>query len=455
MIRILAIAGIAIRNAVRSRIVIILLALLLAAIVGIPLTVKGDGTAAGHVQVLLRYSIGAAGLILSLATIWAGCAAVSLEIQDRQIQMVVTKPVYRWQIWIGKWLGLVVMNAVLLAFAGAVTYGLLLWTTRAGRLDDNENAKLQSEVLVARRVFEPERVNVDDDARREFDEAQAKGTLPQDVPASQVLEAIRRNLLRRTYSAGPGGTHRWRFAIPENTAAAGVVQLRFRFSSSDMSSDRVRGLWRVGREGESYRFAHEDENTPLGLHTFDVPAEALRGRGDLIVEYGNTHDRPVTVLFDPEDGLRLLAGAGSFPANYARALFALFCDLVFLSALGVAMGSLFSMPVASFAAFCVVLLMQTAGYIESLASEGVISSHAPEPSAASAFWNHFLTLLFRAMNRVLSPLRGADPFDLLADGILIGDRWLASVFAVRVVLYAGVLALLSVWILNRRELARA
>ena len=69
MTRILAIAGIAVRNAVRSRIVVILLAALLLAVVGIPLTIKGDGTVEGHIQILLRYSLGAATLLLSIATL--------------------------------------------------------------------------------------------------------------------------------------------------------------------------------------------------------------------------------------------------------------------------------------------------------------------------------------------------------------------------------------------------
>ena len=92
MNKILAIAGIAIRNAVRSRIVIILLGILLLVIVGLPLTVKGDGTIAGQVRVLLGYTLGLVSFILSLTTLWAGCAAVSLEIQERQIHLSSQSP---------------------------------------------------------------------------------------------------------------------------------------------------------------------------------------------------------------------------------------------------------------------------------------------------------------------------------------------------------------------------
>ena len=90
MRKVFAIAGIAIRSAIRSRVVLVLLALLLIAIVALPLTIKGDGTVTGAVQVLLRYTLGAVNIILSIATLWAGCAAISAEVQEHQIHLIVT-----------------------------------------------------------------------------------------------------------------------------------------------------------------------------------------------------------------------------------------------------------------------------------------------------------------------------------------------------------------------------
>ena len=450
MTRILAIAGIAVRNAVRSRIVIILLAALLLAVVGIPLSIKGDGTVEGHIQILLRYSLGAAALLLSIATLWAGCAAVSLEIQQRRIHLLLAKPVHRWQVWLGDWLGLMLMNAALLAVCGGVTYGMLRWTTRDTTLAPEERRRLHSEILTAHRLAQPAPAVVDDEVRREFEALKTRGPFPESVPESQVYEAVRRAVLSRTYSAGPGGRHTWRFPIPPDAAGGHAAILRFRFSTSDLATDRIRGVWRVGREGAAARYEYAEESAPLGLHSFEVPAAALEGSGDIVVEYGNTHERPVTVLFNPDDGLQLLLHGGSFAANYARAILLLLFQLAFLAALGVTMGSLFSMPVASFCGLCLVILLQAAGYIESLAGETEIIT---SPVAGRAFWNTFFHVFFRTAHRVLGPLRGPNPLDLLADGLLISNRWLATVLTVRVLLYGGLLALLSAWILNRREMA--
>ena len=64
------------------------------------------------------------------------------------MQVVATKPIARWQIWLGKWLGIVSLNAVLLAISGACVYGLLQW--RATKLPAAEQKVLRKQVLVAR-----------------------------------------------------------------------------------------------------------------------------------------------------------------------------------------------------------------------------------------------------------------------------------------------------------------
>lgn len=451
MRRVLAIAVIAIRNAVRSRIVVLMLALLLLVLVGLPLTVKSDGTVAGHVRLVLGYTLGFASLILGLAAVWAGCGAVSLEVQNRQIHLVVTKPVHRIQVWLGKWLGLLALNAALLAFAGAVTYGLLKWTTRADRLGPDEQVRLRQEILTARRGIAPVPADVEDEARRRLDEARAQGSVPPDMAESDALQAIRRNLLLRAFTVAPGETHRWEFPWPAHPPSREPLLFRFSFASSEISLEKVTGRWRIGRAGSApYEFA--EAHAPSVPHSFTVPAPAADGTGPLVVEYANVNPSPITVIFEPEGGLRLLVHERSFEANYLRALLVLFVNLAFLSALGVAAGSLFSMPVAAFTSFCGLLIIQAAAYVQSL---GTVEAHhhGPEPAHAPAFWTALLAAVLKAVTWVANPLHGPDPLGLLASGELITGAMLGHAVLVKGVLYSGVLALLSAWILNRREVA--
>ena len=452
MNKILAIAGIAIRNAVRSRIVIILLGILLMVIVGLPLTIKGDGTLAGQVRILLGYTLGLVSFVLSIATLWAGCAAVSLEIQERQLHLIVTKPVHRVQIWLGKWLGLLILNAALVAFSGAVVYGLLRWTTRPETLTSEQRTELRENTLVACTVLKPEPVNVDNAARAELGTLRANNILPPDVLESEVSKAIRQKLLLQAYSVPQGGTRQWTFDAPARVSAGHPLLFRFRFSGSSMGPEFVPGRWTVRRESGASAFQVTQTNTPGGTCLFKSPATAAVGGGKLIVEYENFSATPIVVSFDPEDGLKLYSYSGSFESNLVRALLAILFRLAFFAALGVTAGSLFSMPVASFVAICGLLMMQLSGYIQSIAGQDVIL-HSHGEANGPTIWDHFFGAVFKTFYAVIGPLQGPDSLELLTTGQLMSWAWLGSIFLVQVVVYGGILMLVSGWVLNKRELA--
>ncbi|MFH0954335.1 MAG: ABC transporter permease [Verrucomicrobiota bacterium] len=453
MRRVLAIAAIAVRSAVRSRIVILMMAILLMVIVGLPLTVKDDGTLSGHVQLLIGYALGLAALILSLATVWAGCAAVSVEIQNRQLHLVLTKPVRRIQVWLGKWLGLLFVNAVLLGVCGAGVYAMLRWSTRAELLSPADRQALRSEILTARRNVPAQPVNVDGTARREFERARDQKLIPPEVPESQAWQAIRQSLLTRAFSVPPGGKREWIFDLPPGAGRGRPLLFRFRFSSSQLGFENVTGLWRVGRRDSPTRFEYKAEMPPETPRSFSVPASAVEGSGPLVVEYSNVSESPVTVLFSPADGLELFVYETNFEANFARALLVILAQLAFIAALGVTAGSLFSMPVASFVAFCMLLIVQASGYISAMATQEIIFTSHAVIATEPTFWDAFFQTFFKALSVVVGPLHGPNPLDLLAAGEFITGAMLAHAVLVRAALYGGCLALLGWWILSRREIA--
>src|SRR4051812_30121857 len=147
MQRILAIAGLTWKAALRFKLFLVIATLLVLAVVGLPMVIQDDGTARGFTQIILTYTLSATTGLLGLSTLWLACGTLARDIEECQIQVIATKPIARWQVWIGKWLGLVSLNAALLAIAGICVFGLLQW--RATRLSPDEQAKLRREVLVA------------------------------------------------------------------------------------------------------------------------------------------------------------------------------------------------------------------------------------------------------------------------------------------------------------------
>src|SRR5215472_11903040 len=140
MQRLFAITWLTWKAAFRFKLFLVVAVLLLASVVGIPLLIKDDGTARGFTQILLTYTLSTVSGLLGLSTLWLACGTLARDIEECQMQVVATKPISRWQIWLGKWLGIVSLNAALLVISGICVYGLLLW--RATKLPAAEQTIL-------------------------------------------------------------------------------------------------------------------------------------------------------------------------------------------------------------------------------------------------------------------------------------------------------------------------
>src|ERR1700674_3352923 len=144
----LAIIWLTWKAALRFRLFLVVAVLLLGSVVALPLLLKDDGTARGFTQILITYTLSAITALLGLSTLWLACGTLARDIEECQMQVVAVKPIARWQIWLGKWLGIVSLNAVLLMLSGGAVYVLLQW--RATQLPPDQREILRNEVLVSR-----------------------------------------------------------------------------------------------------------------------------------------------------------------------------------------------------------------------------------------------------------------------------------------------------------------
>ncbi len=456
MTRIPAIAAVTVRGAIRSRVLLSLLAVLALVVIGLPMTVRGDGTLGGLVQILLSYTLEFSGFLLAMAIVWAGCGAVSLEVRDRQIHLIAVKPVTALELWAGKWLGLVALLVVLYAAAGAGVYGMLRWATRDAALTAGDRARLRDEILVARRSVDPRPPDIDRMARERFEAEREQGRLPADVPPERAYEAIRAEVRVAAYGVAPSGRRAFTFVVPSGGAPDRPAHLGFRFIKSRLDVEPVAGTWTFAAPGGAVRFESRGEWTPASVQSVAVPGAALAGLSTVEVAFENHDAGGASVFFDPDDGLRLLLPGGGFAWNYIRALLTLLFQAAFLAAIGLTAGSLLSMPVASFAALAVVLATRLTGYISGMAREGPVlfQSVGAKDGWALAIERAYQAY-FVAMQWLTAPLRGTDALERLSTGRLVGWGEVARAGLLEIVVGCGLLAVTGAWLFRRRELGSA
>jgi len=460
MRRIAAITIIALRAAIRSRIVLLLMIPLFLAVVAIPMLVKGDQTVSGSVQIMIQWSLWLALAILSIATLWSGCAAVSSEVEEKQIHLIVTKPVTRLQLWLGKWFALLILNAALLVFTGICVYSIVQHRSNkavAAEPDPQKRAEirrmLDEELLVSRTRAKADYdvMNMARLARKQITDGNRKmledGEI-NEMPPSPPLGEIAEILQRRRGQVKPEEINQWDFALPHRPDPDLPVFLYYKYHSGDIYKRLCEGLWIFGNESNKVEITVvPTEHKTRRPITIEIPHSAIAEDNTLRVAYHNIDTAGVgkegegasSVFFDVADHLEVRYRSGGFLGNFSRVLLMMFFQLAFLAAVGVTMGSFFSLPVATFSAVGLLFVQMLSGFLESSLTEDNTGSPMMQP-------------VYDLMLTLIRPLRGPQIFELLANGLEVTMGYLFSTFLWKVLLYGGIFALLGSYVLKRREL---
>ena len=458
MQQVLAITSLTWKAAVRFRLFLVIAVLLLVAVVGLPMLIKDDGTAQGFTQIVLTYTLSAVTALLGLCTLWLSCGTLARDIEECQMQVVATKPIARWQIWLGKWLGIVSLNAALLALSGACVFGLMQW--RARTLPAKEQEVLRSQVLVARGSAKPPDVEdkIEADARNILEERLKKTPLSSPDDIREVQKQILEQVKAEYQVVPPGYSKSWEIQLGEKAKSLRdqPLQLRIKFETADRSqSGSFIGLWQVGVPQKT-KLWHSDEQhlAPDTFHEFQIDSGLIDDKGVLTISFANLND--TVLLFPLEDGMEVLYREGSFGMNFVRGLGIILCWMALLAAIGLASASFLSVPVAAFLSLAILTMALSSGTMASVVSEGTIdnNSGASDKPVVSAL-NYIIVPVFRVAVKIINFASDFSPIDALSTGRSITWADLGLAFAQIVIVLGGIFALCGIFLFHRRELATA
>ncbi len=411
MVRLLAIAGMTIRAALRMRLFWILAALLAAVCFLLPPTLRDDGTAAGRVTIVLTYLLQGSRAVLCLATVWLAADSLGNELHRRHIHLLATKPVGRWRIWAGKWLGLMALNTALLVMVGAAA--LVQIEAIGRRFPGREVAP------PAHRVW---RAEVPDFA--------------------ELPEPERREALAAWQSVAPGETQTWRFGLMVRPDAPVELRSRFR-SAGPLPEGGAAGEWTITDENGQRR--------ERGLYRPDA-VERLEWRfaeqpGEVTATFLNRSDQ--TLVFPVADRPAFWCRVGGFRGNLARALVVQWLELGFLGALGLAVGAGLSFPVAAFVLVAYLVVAAHVPLVAGLLGQGVrLAGHDRGAGLGP------VTRLTVALGVWLTdPLHRYGGTGELVRGIHLDARRLLAALWELGLLRTGAVTLVGLLIWQRRELA--
>jgi hypothetical protein len=457
MQRLLAIAWLTWKAAFRFRLFLVIAGLLLATVVVLPILIKDDGSARGFTQILLTYTLSAITALLGLSTLWLSCGTLARDIEECQIQMVATKPIARWQIWLGKWIGIMSLNAALLALSGAGVYGLLQW--RAARLPAAEQIILRSQVLVARgSAKEPvDNAAIETETERIL-QGRLKSSPVEKVDVPEVRRQIREQVRSDFQLVPPGYSRSWQIDLgrAKNFLKDRPLQLRVKFNSARKNATGTFvALWQVGVPESARLWRSEPMSlAPDTFHEFQIPPNLFDDHGKLTVIFVNPND--TSLLFPLQDGMEVLYPEGGFALNFARGLGIIFCWMAVLAALGLTAASFLTFPVAAFFSLAVVMIVLSSGTLAEAVEAGTVAGGNSETGVMGhSALDVVLIPLFKGLLTTINLVKNFSPIDLLSSGRSISWTALGLAFGQIVLLLGGIIGGIGVILFNRRELATA
>ena len=439
-----------IKQALRMKVAAVFLILLLILLPVMGFSATGDGTLKGRLQTFVSYGLSLTSILLCLLTIIISIYSVTSDIEQRQIYTVITKPIRRFQFLLGKLLGVVILDVILLGFFSAIIYTITIYTPQFFNASETERIQANNEFFTARAALTVPEVDVSQDVENIYKKLEVSNELPDNVPRDEIIAELTKQQQLVKRAAAVGYELLWEFDNVKPRDPNERLFIRFKYDVPVTPPDsQVYGLWTVGdyrqikygMKPDILPYIFERKDPVRKFCEIEVPADAVAKDGYLAVGFFNVPLNNTAVIFPP-DGIEVLYKADTFTGNFVRAVLLILLRLIFLACLGILTSTFLSFPVAIL--LCLVLFSTAS------VSGFVIESFNFLSKNLSGAYSYTI----KPVISVLPQFDKFNPTKFLVPARLLSWSLLARCAAVMVCIKAFLLLVLALVIFSYREIAK-
>ena len=427
-------------------VVFIILLLVLLPVLG--LTATGDETLKGRLQTFVGYGLSLTSLLLCLLTIIVSIYTITGDIKYKQIHSVITKPIRRYQLLLGKMLGVLILDATLLLVFSAIIYTLAIYLPGFFNATQQELVQLDNEFFTARQAIVIPQRDVTREVQQRYAELEKLGRLPADYSKQQIIDELTNQAQLAGRAADVGYALVWEFENIKPLTTDFFIRFKYEVPQYD-SDTEIYGEWIVGdpkfvKDGQPVQTPIYDEIHKNSIKTFSeiiIPADVITKDGRLAVKFGNYPANDTSVIF-PTNGVALLYKAGSFNANFVRASLLILLRVIFLTSLATMTSTFVSFPVAILV--CLVIFATVS------ASSFIIESFTSLGSNVSIVYSYSVKLIVQ----IMPAFDTFNPAKFMIDAQILSWFDLGKFALLMVFIPSGLLLVLAFAIFSRREIAK-
>ncbi|MCL4220606.1 MAG: hypothetical protein KJZ65_04475 [Phycisphaerales bacterium] len=466
-------------EAVRMKVSMVFIVLLILGLATLPGVLDAAQPLRYRVQSFMQYATGGTFWMLAVLTLVFGVTTLTSEQRTRVIWQTVTKPVPAWKYLLGKWIGIVALQFVLLAVCATAIFGFVEYLRAQPAIGERtayaategavseDRLILETQVLTARKAVEPliPLKKTDPGFVRAVEqyienERRTNAQFATQAPDRRKVEDdLYKDYVQAYRSIDPqteqlGETYQFT-GLAEAKKRDLPITLRYRIDSGGNRPDEFFMLTILLPDGSPII-----RNTGLGMnHSVSISPSYIDNEGNLFIrvyngQLGIAPDgqmavalNPRTITFPP-GGLQVTYQAGSFRTNFVRVVAVLWLKLAFLAMLAIWASTFLSFSVASLVAISVFLMAEMAGFITKSVETYSTADHQGHTQLVKviAAW------VSTRVASIFSVYANLEPVGRLVDGRLMS--WSGVIGGALVLSVAtGLLYLLGVVTFRRRELA--
>ena len=443
-----AVATNTIKQALRMKVAAVFIILLIVLLPAMGLTVTGDGTWKGRLQTFVSYGLSLTSLSLCLLTIIVSIYSVASDIEQRQIYTVITKPIRRFQFLLGKLLGVILLDMVLLGLFSAIIYTITIYTPNFLNVTETERIQANNEFFTARAALNVPEVDVSKEVEDVYQKLKISNELPDNVSHEEIIAEITKQQQLAKRAAGVGQVLVWEFNNVK--PLAGNMFIKFKYDVAVNPPDmQVYGRWfagdyqyiKYGTESKTPVYDRVHKHSVSNFHEIEIPAVVVPEHGHLAVAFQNAPLNNTVIIFPP-DGIEVLYKADTFTGNFIRVVLLILFRLIFLACLGISASTFLSFPVAML--LCLVL------FSTACVSAFVIDSFNYMNENVSVIYSYTI----KWMVQLLPRFDKFNPTKFLVPAQLLSWSLLAKCAAVMVGIKALLLMVIALIIFSYREIAK-
>ncbi len=459
-----AVAHTVVKEAARLRLSSSFIILLLLVLPLIPLTLDPDAPLRYQIQTFISRSMTMTFIMAACMTLFLSCGTVAFEIRDRQIWQLMTKPLNQFHYLLGKWLGVMAVNLVLLIVTGLSIFLFTQVLRERPAVDQYDALAVREQVLTARSASRPKLPEIrNEDLVRRVEQAIANDAeLDDSLATKRTLAAkIKKEYSFQQRSVPPYEGRLYTFSGLEGAKdLESTITLRYQFHIG--RSDEHETYPVVFRFNERDDLAIQQIYVPTMQHVLPIAASYIKDDGTIDVEIFNQDAEGRTPIeyslnFDADD-FEILYKSDSFEANFSRALMLQWFKLAFLAMLGIAAATLLSFPVACLLAFTLFMAGSMSHFLEYALEEYYpAATHLMQwdnpGMVAEWLFKHAVRGVCQGLIFMFGDYGEYRPTQYLVDGRQIPWSYVSGAALKIGVIWSGVTLFLGYIILRRRELA--